>query len=215
MNEQSTRKIYEVWSNFYDLLWHRIVDRRSRKAIDRMGLQPGETLLDIGVGTGLALGNYPEHTKVTGIDLSEGMLAQAKERTDSDQMGHISLALADALELPFADNSFDHALMSHVVTVVSDPVRVLEETSRVVKPGGRIVIINHFRSERKLWGKVEEWICPICERIGWKSDLDLHWLLEQSGFEMEFRYKLAPVDLFQTVFLVNRRKSESRKQEAA
>ena len=143
MEEKTTRNIYNVWSYFYDLFWPSIVHRRTSRAIEQMHIRPGERVLDVGVGTGLALQSYPSHARVVGIDLSEGMLRRARRRVVQNKMSWVNLALGNALELPFPDQSFDHALLSHLITVVSDPVKMIEETRRVVRPGGQIVIINH------------------------------------------------------------------------
>jgi phosphatidylethanolamine/phosphatidyl-N-methylethanolamine N-methyltransferase len=215
MKEYTTRKIYNVWSYFYDMLWPTIVHRRTTRAIDRMGIQPGDRVLDIGVGTGLALASYPSHAKVVGIDLSEGMLRRARRRIQQHGMNWVNLTLGNALQLPFEDASFDHVLLSHVVTVVSDPVKLIEETRRVSKPGGQMVIINHFRSSNRVVGMIEKWLCPLCQHLGWRSDLCLQELAKATGLEVDFRYKLDNVDLFQTVFITNRPASPPVEQSAA
>jgi phosphatidylethanolamine/phosphatidyl-N-methylethanolamine N-methyltransferase len=203
MQEQTTRNIYNVWSYFYDLFWPAIVHRRTSRAIEQMHIRPGERVLDVGVGTGLALRSYPPHARVVGIDLSEGMLRRARRRVAQDHMNWVQLALGNALQLPFPDQTFTHVLLSHVITVVSDPVKLIEETRRVTRPGGQIVIINHFRSSNRLIGLIEKWLCPICQHLGWRSDLCLRELVSQTGLEVDFRYKLDQVDLFQTVFITN------------
>ncbi len=208
MEEKSTRTIYDVWAHFYDLIWLPIVHRRSRKAFEHMELQPHDKVLDIGIGTGLALATYPSYVSVTGVDLSEGMLQKARKRMQDQGMNWVHLALANALELPFEENSFDHVVLSHVVTVVSDPVELIKETQRVTRPGGKIVIINHFQSSNRFFAMLEKWICPITEHLGWKSDLCLDDLIRDTGLEVDYRYKLDQVDLFQTVFITNRPNDE-------
>lgn len=215
MEENTTRSIYDFWAYFYDMFWPAIVRRRTGRAIRRMNIAPGESVLDVGVGTGLALASYPPHTRVTGIDLSEGMLRRAKRRVQQQRMTSINLALGNALELPFADAAFDHVLLSHVITVVSDPVRVIEETRRVTRPGGQIVIINHFRSSNRLIAMIETWLCPLCQHLGWRSDLCLQELISETDLEVDFRYKLDQVDLFQTVFMTNRPATPPVRETAA
>ena len=125
MQEKTTRNIYDVWAYFYDMFWPAIVHRRTTRAIEQMRIRPDEQVLDIGVGTGLALASYPKHARVTGIDLSEGMLRKARKRAIDQHMSQVNLALGNALQLPFEDQTFDHVLLSHVVTVVSDPVKLI------------------------------------------------------------------------------------------
>lgn len=203
MQEASTRSIYDIWAHFYDATMGRGVQRRQQLAIDRMNLRPGERVLDVGIGTGLSLDLYPRHSKVVGIDISEGMLGRARERMDLYNYGFAQLAVADALFLPFTDASFDHVFVTHVITVVSDPVRLIEEMRRVCKVGGKIVIVNHFLSGNRIAATMEKLLRPICEKIGWRSDLSLEYLIAETGLPVDYRYKLDSVDVWETVFVTN------------
>ena len=203
MKESSTRAIYDVWSHFYDTVMSRGVQRRQKIAIGRMHIQPAQRILDVGIGTGLSLDLYPTDCRVVGIDISEGMLAKAQERIDQAAEHFADLAVADALYLPFADASFDHVFVTHVITVVSDPVRLIDELRRVCKVGGKIVIVNHFQSGNRFIGFVEKVLCPICQKIGWRSDLSLEELIEQTDLPIDYRYKLDFVDVWETVFITN------------
>src|SRR5205085_12601322 len=138
-----------------------------------------------------------------GIDLSSGMLREARKKIATRQMDRASVFQADALHLPFADSSFDHVFISHVISVVSDPYRLIQEAQRVAKPDSRIVIVNHFQSTNRFIALLEKWACPLCTRLGWRSDLALQDLIRRTGVEIDYRYKLESIDLWETVVIHN------------
>jgi len=203
VQESTTKVIYDIWSHFYDAIMSRPVQRRQAVAIKRMNIKPGESILDVGIGTGLSLELYPRHCRVVGIDISEGMLAKALQRIEENNYNFARLVVADALNLPFPDSAFDHVFVSHVITVVSDPVRLIEEMRRVCKVGGKIVIVNHFQSGNRVIATIEKLLCPICQKIGWRSDLSLEQLIEKTNLKVDYRYKLDSVDIWETVFITN------------
>jgi len=95
--------------------------------------------------------------------------------------------------MDFGDNEFDKALATYTISAVPDPVAVLREMRRVVKPGGVIVLLNHFRSERRLIQTAEDLLAPVCTRLGWKSNLAMPPLLRQVGLVPDV---VAKVNLF-------------------
>ena len=206
MQESSTRKIYDVQSSFYDMTFGRLVRRRVQSAISHMKISQTDLVLDLGIGTGQSLNYYPKFSRVVGIDLSAGMLRQCAAKISDRDLKHAELSQADALRLPFADDTFDHVFISHVISVVSDPVKLVIEAQRVAKPGARIVMLNHFQSTNRFIALIEKWLCPICTQLGWRSDLPLHSLIRDTGLEIDYRYKLESIDLWETV-VVNNNKS--------
>jgi phosphatidylethanolamine/phosphatidyl-N-methylethanolamine N-methyltransferase len=203
MQEASTRKIYDIHSVFYDATFGRLVKRRIERAINHMNIAESDLVLDLGIGTGASLGFYPRRGRIIGVDLSAGMLRECRKKIRESDLSHVTVFQANALQLPFDDDTFDHVFISHVITVVSDPYLLIREAQRVCKPGARIVIVNHFQSTNRLVGMVEKWLCPLCTKLGWRSDLALQDLIRRTGVEIDYRYKLESIDLWETVVINN------------
>ena len=208
MQEASTKKIYDVHSMFYDATFGRLVARRVGKAISHMSIAPDDRILDLGIGTGMSLNFYPkDRGHIVGIDLSSGMLREARKKIREQGRDNATVFQADAMKLPFADDSFDHVFISHVISVVSDPFKLVVEAQRVAKSGARIVILNHFQSTNRLVAMVEKWLCPLCTKLGWRSDLPLQDLIRRTGLEVDYRYQLSAVDLWETVVTTTNKSS--------
>ena len=203
MQEASTRKIYDIHSAFYDATFGRLVKRRIEIAISHMNIRETDRVLDLGIGTGQSLNFYPQYGRIYGVDLSSGMLKQCRKKIAERGLSHATVFQADALKLPFADDSFDHVFISHVISVVSDPIQLVREAQRVAKPGSRIVLLNHFQSTNRFIALVEKWVSPLCTKLGWRSDLALQELIRQTGLEIDYRYKLENIDLWETVVVTN------------
>ncbi len=203
MQESSTKQIYDFHSTFYDITFGRLVRRRIARAISHMDIRDTDQVLDLGIGTGASLGFYPKRGRIIGIDLSSGMLRECRKKISDMGLTHATVFQADALHLPFKDNAFDHIFISHVISVVSDPCRLVQEAQRVAKPGARIVIVNHFQSTNRFIAMLEKWACPLCTKLGWRSDLALQDLIDKTGVEIDYRYKLESIDLWETVVIVN------------
>jgi phosphatidylethanolamine/phosphatidyl-N-methylethanolamine N-methyltransferase len=203
MQESSTKKIYDVHSMFYDATFGRLVKRRIERAINHMNIADTDRVLDLGIGTGQSLNFYPQRGRIVGVDLSAGMLRECRKKIRERGLEHASVFQANALELPFADDTFDHVFISHVISVVSDPYRLVQEAQRVAKPSARIVIVNHFQSTNRFVALIEKWLCPLCTKLGWRSDLALQDLVRRTGVEIDYRYKLESIDIWETVVLSN------------
>ena len=203
MQESSTQIIYDFHSRFYDATFGRLVRKRIARAISHMNIAEGEKVLDLGIGTGVSLAFYPQQARVIGVDLSSGMLREARKKIEERGMVNARVFQSDALKLPFADDTFEHVFISHVISVVSDPYKLVIEAQRVAKPGARIVIVNHFQSDNRFLALIEKWLCPLCTKLGWRSDLALQDLIRRTGVTVDYRYKLDSIDLWETVVINN------------
>jgi phosphatidylethanolamine/phosphatidyl-N-methylethanolamine N-methyltransferase len=175
--------VYDKLAKVYDLIFGPTLHPGRLAAIKRMDIQPGERVLEVGVGTGINLSLYPRDCSVTGIDFSSSMLEKARERAVRKDMPTVRLLQMDAADLKFADDSFDIVYAPYLISVVPDPVRVAQEMRRVCRPGGRIIFLNHFLSPNVLLSRLERMISPLTIHIGFKSDLDLPAFLAQANLQ--------------------------------
>jgi phosphatidylethanolamine/phosphatidyl-N-methylethanolamine N-methyltransferase len=173
-------KVYENIAWGYDLFFGPTLHAGRVDAIKRLAIKPGDRVLEVGVGTGINAALYPADCSVTGIDLSSSMLEKARERVARKDVRNVRLLQMDAANLKFADGMFDVVYAPYVISVVPDPVAVAREMRRVCRPGGRIIILNHFRSKNRVGATLERIISPLTVHVGFKSDLDLPAFLAQA-----------------------------------
>jgi len=176
-------RVYEKLANVYDVVFGPTLHPGRLVAIERMGIRPGDRVLEVGVGTGINASLYPTNCQVTGIDLSASMLEKARERVAREGLRNVRLLEMDAANITFADDSFDIVYAPYLVSVVPDPVKVVREMRRVCRPGGKIIVLNHFRSANVVLSRMERAICPLTVHIGFKSDLDLPGFLAQAELQ--------------------------------
>jgi len=175
--------VYGKLASVYDLVFGPTLHAGRLQAMQRMAISPDDRILEVGVGTGINLPLYPRDCSVTGVDLSDSMLEKAYERVAEKTMRHVRLVQMDASRLTFADDAFDIVYAPYLISVVPDPVRVASEMRRVCRPGGRIIILNHFRSANPIMSWGERLLSPFTVHIGFKSDLDLPAFLAQTDLE--------------------------------
>jgi len=196
-------KLYSDLSPLYDLIFRRIFHPRIARVVASLGIPTGARVLELGVGTGLSIGAYPTHCRVVGIDLARDMLVRAREKARRYDSSHVALMQMDALQLAFADASFDYVTAFHVTSVVPDPARMLREAQRVCKPGGTIVIINHFQSENDVPRRLSRLIDPVTRRLGWRATLSLTDVLDGVPLRVERAFKSSRHSLFTVVIAKN------------
>ena len=191
--------IYSKLAPAYNTLWPALAGRSLADAVRRLDIQAGDRVLEVGVGTGISLRHYPTDCRFTGIDLSDSMLAEAADRVRDRQWTHVSLMQMNAEELTFADDCFDVVSSFHTISVVSDPRRMMEEVIRVCRPGGKILIRNHFRSPNPLIAKVVDRAGGVTKRLGWRTDLDSDDILDGLPLRLDKTYKSNPLSLFTVI----------------
>src|SRR6186997_324565 len=147
--------VYDKLAKVYDLTFGPSLHPGRLQAIERMDIQPGEQVLEVGVGTGINLSLYPREAAVTGIDFSSSMLEKARERAARPEASPVRLLQMDAADLKFADGAFDIVYAPYLISVVPDPIKVATEMRRVCRPGGRMIFLNHFLSPNPVLSRIE------------------------------------------------------------
>ena len=189
-------RLYHNLVPAYQAFWPAIARKRISQGIASLEISTDAKVLEVGVGTGLSLESYPKDIDLTGVDLSESMLAEAEQLIRERQWNRINVMPMNAESLDFHDSSFDVVTSFHTITVVSDPRKMMSEIVRVCKPGGQILIINHFRSDNPLIARVVDSAGNITKRLGWRTDLELDEVVREFPLVLDDQYKPNPLSLF-------------------
>ena len=202
LDADAVRAAYRRWAGVYDAVFGGISAFGRRRAVAAVNALPGERVLEVGVGTGLALPHYDPDKRITGIDLSGDMLARARQRTARRGLGHVEALLEmDAEETEFADGSFDIAVAMFVASVVPNPRLLYAELCRVVRPGGHILFVNHFLAEGGLRLAVERGMARASHSLGWHPDFAIESLLPAADRLRACIEPVPPAGLFTLVTL--------------
>jgi phosphatidylethanolamine/phosphatidyl-N-methylethanolamine N-methyltransferase len=177
VNLPSVQRVYEWYAPYYDRLFGALFDAGRRRAVEYAVGEGGRRILEVGVGTGLSLPYYPAGCQVVGIDVCRAMLQVARDRAATDQLATVEgLVEMDAEQLAFPDASFDAIVAMYVATVVPSPSRLLSEMARVCAPGGSIILVNHFESDRLLLRLAERALAPLSSIVGFRTAYPLESL---------------------------------------
>ena len=194
MDLEDTLKTYRLFSGSYDLVFGPVFHPGRKDAVRIANYRPAQRILEVGLGTGLSLPFFRGDARVTGIDVSAEMLAKARRRVERRELKQVeALIEMDAEKLSFADNSYDAVLALYVASVVPNPARFAAEMRRVCKPGGTIVIVNHFTSENRVMRFIEKRLAPLAGKIGFHADFPLAPFVAASGLAVR---EMRPSNLF-------------------
>jgi ubiquinone/menaquinone biosynthesis C-methylase UbiE len=196
-------RAYQRWAPIYDALCGPIF-LSGRRAAAAAAREVGGHILEIGVGTGLSFDDYDASTEITGIDVSEPMIARARERLASGRYPFVkNLQVMDAGDLAFEDESFDCVVAQFVITLVANPEQVLSECARVLKPGGQIILVNHLYSERGVAAAIERLTAQQARRLGLRPEFPFArlaaWAQSHGGAELIERRKIKPFGVYTLV----------------
>ncbi len=204
LDADAVRAAYRRWAAIYDTVFGGVSAWGRRRAVAEANRLPGTRVLEVGVGTGLALPHYRSEKRITGIDLSAEMLDRARTRVAREHLAHVTgLLEMDAEATTFAAASFDIAVAMFVASVVPNPRRLLAEMRRVVRPGGHILFVNHFAAEGGPRWWAERTLAPASRKLGWHPDFALEALLPAEDRASAKVRPVPPFGLFTLVRLPN------------
>ena len=196
MDEEAVKSAYRRWAPVYDHTFGRVAAEGRKHAVEVLNQSSGR-ILEVGVGTGLSLPDYKSSLEIVGIDLSPEMLDKARERVAEEGLENVQgLHEMDASELTFEDNSFDTVVAMFVMTVVPDPAKVMRELARTCKPGGEVMLVNHFSTEEGVRGWVERRMAPFGDKLGWHPVFDTDRVMVCPELELFEKRALRPWGIF-------------------
>ena len=202
LDQASIVEAYRRWAGIYDKAFGGISSKGRRRAGSLINRLSGRDVLEVGVGTGLALPHYHAEKRITGIDLSKEMLRKARERVRTDGLKNVqALHEMDAEATSFADASFDLAVGMFVASVVPNPRRLLAEMRRLVRPGGDILLINHFAAAKGPRWWVERAMAPASRALGWHPDFAMDAIFSAEDLARIEAESIPPLGIFTLVRL--------------
>ena len=196
MDEGAVKRAYARWAPVYDVTFGRIAEAGRNRTVEHINRFEGR-VLEVGVGTGISLPHYSRRLRITGIDISPEMLKKARRRVVRDRLNHVEAILEmDAGDLRFADDSFDVVVAMYVLTVVPDPIQVMRELERVCRPGGQVIVVNHFSQDHGVRGVVEKAMGRFSEKLGWRPDFPVDTLMVCERLTLVESQPMRPFGLF-------------------
>lgn len=191
---------YSCWAPIYDLIAHHTRPMR-RRSLALAGLQSGERVLFVGAGTGLDLDLITDGPVITATDLTPAMLEKLRRRAARLGLA-VDARVMDGHAMEFAAGSFDVVILHYIIAVIPDPVRCLHEVARVLRPGGRAVLLDKFAPDDgplPLWLRL---LNPIASVLATNVNRRLGPLLAASGLRVLHREDIALHGFFQIALVV-------------
>ncbi len=175
---------YRFYAPIYDAIFGKVLEHGRKKMCASVHEVLPERLLEVGVGTGLTLFNYPRESQVVGIDISDEMLAHAHVKARNLLDRNIILFAMNGEQMEFSDNSFDCVTVPYVLSVTPNPEKLVAELRRVCKPDGTIFILNHFSGSR-FWWFLEKSVSSIAHKIGFRSSFHFNEHISAHDWRVE------------------------------
>lgn len=195
----SLKHSYTLLAPVYDLIVNGPTAGMRRNSLSRLGDVSQQTILVSGIGTGLDIPHLPKGPRYIGIDLTPAMMRRARQR--AGQRDDILLHCGDVMRLPYADRQFDTVLMHLILAVVPDPQQALREAARVVREGGRILILDKFLRQHQR-APVRRMLNVIVRHVATRTDVVLEPLLAQCPeLQLVEETRLAPGGWFHQIEL--------------
>jgi phosphatidylethanolamine/phosphatidyl-N-methylethanolamine N-methyltransferase len=196
IDESDVISAYRRWAPVYDHTFGVVASEGRKHAVEIINRGAG-TVLEVGVGTGLSLPAYKRDLDIVGIDLSPEMLDKARDRVLEERLPHVSgLHVMDASQLAFDDGMFDTVVAMYVMTVVPEPEKVMRELARVCKPGGQVMLVNHFSQDEGMRGWLERRMAPFADKLGWRPLFDTARVTVCDDLQVMETQSLRPFGLF-------------------
>ena len=203
LDKKRVTKAYDRWAPVYDLVFGAVFER-GRDAAIAAAERVGGRILEVGVGTGIALPHYSKNCRLCGIDISEQMLRKAHERVAEFGLSNVEgLWVMDAEHLSFPDASFDAVVAQYVVTTAPNPEATLDEFVRVLKPGGEVILVSRVGAEAGLRRALEHWFAPAARKLGWRTEFSFeryaNWAERTGGVRLIERRAMPPLGHFSLI----------------
>lgn len=177
------KKAYHFYAPIYYFAFGAILEHGRRVLAQALKAAPPNTILEIGVGTGMLLKHYPPNSKITGIDICEDMLKVAQTVADTLPQLSIQLQMMDAENQSFANESFDCVVLPYVLSVTPNPDALIAEAQRVCKKNGTIMILNHF-SGSSFWWLLEKLVANMAKKIGFRSEFSYQQYVQNQPWQI-------------------------------